>query len=98
MAGMRNFLKLSISDVGIFLLYVALMVSALVVIYNKHISRSLFAEQQKAQKLQDAAYVEWGQLLLEQGAWVAQQRIEKIARDELNMVAPKPGKIVVVKP
>jgi len=76
----------------------AVVVSALSVIYATHRSRSLFSELQKMQRTRDELDVEWGQLQLEQSAWSNNSRIESIARDKLGMIVPTPGKIVIVKP
>lgn len=40
--------------------------------------------------------VEWGQYLLEQSTWAAYSRIETIATQEMNMVAPTPEKVIMV--
>jgi len=76
----------------------AVVVSALSVIYTTHRSRSLFSELQKLQGTRDELDVEWGQLQLEQSAWSNNSRIESIARGKLDMIVPTPDKIVIVKP
>lgn len=40
--------------------------------------------------------VEWGQYLLEESAWAAYSRIEGIATQELNMMAPTTEHVVMV--
>ena len=47
----------------------ALMVSALGVVYAKHEARSRFVELQRLTKERDNLDIEWGQLQLEQSAW-----------------------------
>jgi cell division protein FtsL len=76
----------------------AVVISALSVIYTTHRSRSLFSELQKLQGTRDQLDVEWGQLQLEQSAWSNNSRIESIARDKLDMIVPTPDKMVIVKP
>jgi len=41
--------------------------------------------------------VEWGQYLLEQSAWAAYSRIERLALQDLDMIIPDSGKIVMVE-
>lgn len=40
--------------------------------------------------------VEWGQYLLEQSTWAAYSRVEGIATQELNMLAPTSERVVMV--
>ena len=79
------------------LLLVLVMSSAFGVIYSKHKSRKLFVEAQQLKKQLDALNVEWGRLQLEQSAWSAHGRIERIARKRLNMTIPLANEIVYVK-
>lgn len=82
----------------VFGLGLAVMVSALAVVYAKFQSRILFAELQGLSEAQDKMDVEWGQLQLEQSTWSTHGRIEEQARQRLGMVLPKPERIVVIKP
>ncbi len=79
-------------------LSLAVVLSALAVVYVKFQSRVLFAELQGLSKLQDGMDVEWGQLQLEQSTWAAHGRIERMAHKRLQMVLPEAGQIVVVSP
>ena len=72
--------------------------SALAVIYAKHQSRLLFADLQQLQTERDQLNIEWGRLQLEQSAWATHSRVEKLARERLNMKVPDPEKVVIVKP
>ncbi len=72
--------------------------SAIAVIDAKHRSRKLFSQLQALKKQQDALDVEWGRLQLEQSAWARHERIERIARTQLEMKMPEAGDIVVIKP
>jgi len=40
--------------------------------------------------------VEWGQYLLEESTWAAYSRVEGIATQELNMLAPTSERVVMV--
>jgi len=78
------------------LLAIAIIVSALAVVYVRQLSREAFVELQALQSDHDALNVEWGKLLLEEGAFSSHPRIEKDAREKLNMAMPAPDQYVVV--
>jgi cell division protein FtsL len=78
------------------LLVVAVTVSALAVIELRHRNRVAFAELQALQATRDAIDTEWGQLLLEQGAWAEHRRVEELARARLGMTLPAQPQVVVV--
>jgi cell division protein FtsL len=73
------------------------MVCALLVINLRHHNRLLFAELQTVTHERDALNTEWGQMLLEQGAWSEQRRVEETARARLGMALPVGEQIVVVR-
>jgi len=79
-------------------LSLAVVLSALAVVYAKFQSRILFTELQGLSKAQDRMDIEWGQLQLEQSTWAAHGRIERMAYQRLQMVLPEAGQIVVVSP
>jgi len=79
------------------LLLILVMSSAFAVVYSKHQSRKLFVEVQQLKKQMDILNVEWGRLQLEQSAWSAHGRIERIARKKLAMTIPLANEIVYVK-
>lgn len=70
--------------------------SALGVVAAQHQSRKLFSELEREQARAHQLEVEWGQLQLELSTWAALARIEPIARDELNLTEPVPGRVIVV--
>jgi len=78
-------------------LIVAIMSSAVSVIYSKHQSRKLFVELQKLEKQIDELNIEWGRLQLEQSTWSSHGRIEKIARNKLHMTLPKANEVIYIK-
>lgn len=78
------------------LLLVAVTASSLAVIELRHRNRVAFAELQKVQVARDAIDTEWGQLLLEQGAWAEHRRVEELARARLDMSPPGQRQLVVV--
>ena len=90
--GLVNFMPWLV--IGI--LFLGVLISAILGIYMKHLSRQLFAELQNLEKSRDELHVEWSQLLLEQGAWASDARVERFAREKLEMALPKPEKVVIV--
>lgn len=81
---------------GIVLLSTLVFMSAMAVVYYKHQSRQLFTQLQRLQHEVEALQVEWGQLLLEQGTFVSDARVERIARERLHMKLPEPNEVVVI--
>jgi cell division protein FtsL len=79
------------------LLTVAVVACALMVIDLRHRNRLLFAELQAVTHERDELNIEWGQLLLEQGAWSEQRRVEETARARLGMALPSAEQTVVVR-
>lgn len=78
------------------LLWFATIASALAVVQTTQRSRELTAQLVQAQKTRDELRYEQERLLLEKGAWSAYSRIEKVAREELNMHVPAPDERVLV--
>jgi cell division protein FtsL len=80
------------------LLLALVVASALAVTYSVHEARRLTARAQSLQAEQDRLKTQWGQLLLERSTWGAYGRVERLARDELNMKVPEGDERVVVEP
>ncbi len=80
------------------LLSLAVMLSALMVVYAKHESRKLFVELQGLLAKQDEMNIEWGQLQLEQSTWATHTRVESLARERLGMILPPQSGVVIVRP
>ncbi|MBI3772958.1 MAG: cell division protein FtsL [Gammaproteobacteria bacterium] len=76
---------------------VAVLLSALTVVYAKFKSRTLFSELQALQAEKDGLDVEWGQLQLEQSTLTAHGRIEGIARSRLGLTLPTQKQVVIVR-
>ena len=79
------------------LLIVGVVASALGVIDVRYHNRLLFAELQTLTHERDALNTEWGQLLLEQGAWSEHRRVEDTARARLGMTMPSSEQVVIVR-
>ncbi|MGI9275921.1 MAG: cell division protein FtsL [Endozoicomonas sp.] len=80
------------------LLILVVLVSGVAVTYAGHENRRLHNELQRELGKKNEAQVEWGKLLLEYSTLTAPARVEKIARDQLNMEVPVSRRIEVVAP
>jgi cell division protein FtsL len=79
-------------------LVVALLLSAITVIYSKYQSRQLFIAIQQKEKELDEYEVEWGRLQLELTTLTEANRIEAEARNRLQLTLPIQDKIIYIKP
>lgn len=79
-------------------LALAVLMSALGVVYTKHESRKLFVELDRLKTERDQINVEWGRLQLEQSTLATHGRIERTATKRLNMETPEYEKIFIVRP
>ena len=77
---------------------IALLLSALAVIYSKYYSRLVFIEIQKQERALDQYEVEWGQMQLELTMLAEQNRVELVAREQLKLFMPSREKIIYLKP
>ena len=81
----------------VLLLLLAVIGSALGVVYAREQNRRLFVEYTQQQKERDELNVEFSRLELEQATWAETNRIDQVARGQLGLVAPAPADTVVVK-
>jgi len=79
-------------------LFGVVLVSAVGLVYSKHLTRKLFVELQQLNKEVVGLNTEWGRLQLEQSAWSDHGRIERIARERLDMVIPEADQVAFIKP
>ncbi len=79
-------------------LWAAVLVSSLGVIWSKQEARNQFNELQKLTTARDDLDIEWGQLQLEQSTWATHGRVEQVAREDLRMVIPQAGDLRIVQP
>jgi cell division protein FtsL len=77
---------------------IMLLISALAVIYSKYNSRLIFLEIQQQERALDQYEVEWGQMQLELTMLAEQNRVERVALEELKLVMPLREKIIYLKP
>lgn len=74
----------------------AVIVSAVDVVLAQHKARKYFVEIQELEQQQDKLNEEWGKLQLEQSTWATDDRVEKLARIELEMTEPDANSIVLI--
>jgi cell division protein FtsL len=79
------------------IVWMAVICSALSVIYVSHLCRQLYGELSRLEQESNALQVEWGRYLLEQSSWASLSRIERLAKGQLNMRAPGAEEIVVIR-
>ena len=84
--------------ISVILLLIAVLGSALGVVFSTHQSRKLFTELQALEAQCDQLDIEWGRLQLEQSTWATHGRIEKLARERLDMQLPTAKSAVIVRP
>lgn len=71
-----------------------IVLSALAVVYSKHQSRLLYAQQQKVQRQLELLDAHWGLLLLEEATITGDGEVERIAHQELNMFVPTHDQLI----
>lgn len=79
------------------LLLATLIACALSLVTSRHQARQLFVELEREQASARGYEVEYGQLQLEQSTWATSARVEKIAREQLQLQLPGPGRIRVLE-
>ena len=70
---------------------------ALSLVTSRHQARKLFVELERAQAQSRAFEIEYDQLQLEQSTWAAPARVDRLAREQLKMQLPGPGRIQVIE-
>lgn len=100
MKGFQSPLKQLWSGYPLLIGFLSLVVlgTAIAVVLAKHLHRGFNIQVQQLQSTRDALHVEWTQLLLEQGTLGSDVRVEKIAREQLEMIIPTPSQMMVVRP
>lgn len=86
-----------IGTVIVLLLLIAVVGSALGVIYAREQNRRLFVDYTQLIKEHDDLNVEFSRLELEQATWAETNRIEQVARGQLGMVSPGAANTILVK-
>ncbi len=78
-------LTVSSQMLGLILLVITVLASAVAVVYVKNLDRQLYGDLQTLKQARDSLHVEYGQLLLEQNTLAAPARIQAIAQQQLGM-------------
>jgi cell division protein FtsL len=84
--------------IGLPLLWLAVLASAIAVVRARHQSRALFVELERQNAERDALNISWSQLQLEQSAWSNHGFVERVAVERKHMVFPKPDEVRIVAP
>jgi len=79
-------------------LIMLIVASSLGVVASQHRARKLYAAVEREQQRTRQLEVEWDQLQLEQSTWANPARIEKIAREKLQMKTPPPARLLALDP
>lgn len=87
----------AISALFAFAVLVAVLVSALGVVWTRHESRVLFVNLTARQNQRDELNIEYGKLELEQATYAEPRRIDDEARQKLGMVDPRPQDIRLLR-
>ncbi|RZA20762.1 MAG: cell division protein FtsL [Lysobacteraceae bacterium] len=78
-------------------LVAANVVTALLVVRDRHQHRLEFIALNKLDKARDDLNIEFGRLQLEQATWAESNRVDQVARTRLGMVLPRAEDIVVLR-
>ena len=82
----------------ILILVSAVLVSAISVVAMQHEARAVFMEIEQLKKQRDLLNEEWGRLQIEQSTWSLDDRIERMVREDLDMLVPNNGSRVFLVP
>jgi cell division protein FtsL len=78
-------------------LYLLVIVVAILVVMQRHQSRSLFVQSEKLAKQHNILIAQWSRLKLEQGVVLNEIYVERKAREDLKMSMPEAKNIRMVK-
>jgi cell division protein FtsL len=87
----------ALGGVALVILLLAVLASAIGVVWTRHESRVLFVDLTRLQNQRDELNVEYGRLELEQATWAEPRRIDEESRSKLGMVTPRPQDIQLVR-
>lgn len=86
---------------GVRVIFVSLLLmvvaSSFAVIHARHQSRLLFVELGGQKQQRDQLDIRFGQLQLERSAWATHGRVERVARDKLDMKMPSQQSVVLIR-
>jgi cell division protein FtsL len=79
-------------------LWLAVLGSAMQVIYARHKARNMFVHLEKLNAERDSLEMEWGRLQLEQSYWSSHAFVERVANAKLQMSLPQTRDVRIVRP
>jgi cell division protein FtsL len=79
-------------------LWLAVLGSAVQVIYARHEARAAFVRLDKLDAQRDSLEIEWGRLQLEQSYWSSNAFVERVANAKLSMSLPQTRDVRIVRP
>ena len=79
-------------------LWLAVLGSAMQVIYARHKARDLFVHLERLNAERDSLEMEWGRLQLEQSYWSSHAFVERVANAKLQMNLPQTRDVRIVRP
>lgn len=83
-------------DIGVAVLVVAVVASAVAVVWLQHRNRVLFVQLTQLHQRRDALNIDFGRLEIEQATWAEPSRVESLARKRLGMIDPPADAIRLV--
>ncbi|EIM02602.1 cell division protein [Rhodanobacter thiooxydans LCS2] len=87
----------ALGALSLLMLLIAVLASALGVVWTRHESRVLFVNLTALQNQRDELNIEYGKLELEQATYAEPRRIDDEARQKLGMVDPRPQDIRLLR-
>jgi len=82
--------------VVVFILWIAVLLSAVSLVKVRHQARGQFIELQKIVKVRDELATEWSQLQIEQSALASHARIDRLARQRLKLKQREADDVVII--
>ncbi|WP_290891173.1 cell division protein FtsL [Arenimonas sp.] len=83
---------------ALLLMVVAVLASAVAVVYSRHLHRQAYIALSTLEHERDELNIEFGRLQLEQATWSEANRIEQVAGTRIGMKYPAETDIVVLRP
>ncbi len=83
---------------GMGMVLVTFLLSAMAVIYSKYYSRLIFIETQQQEKTLAQYDVEWGQMQVELAMLLGHNHLETVARNQLKLIMPLREKTIYIEP
>jgi cell division protein FtsL len=85
-----------IDILGVLALAVCVVASGIWIVEVEHRSRQLFIEAERLSRELDELQIEWGRLQIEQSTYGAHSLVESLARQRLQLTAPRDDQLAVV--